>query len=209
MALSRGIAAKVSAYYTGWVDPEAFARSAENNLIYRQKHHVGSKPEFAFYVICEGEKELPLDLLTDPDSVRNLALVLPYNAVNLRILSLLWLIETARGPRKGENIFELEIVGDIARDDSTGEIRYGCLWFSSTIDLLNKMEGQARRKQRQLHKMREKPHWSTKAGGIPRSFNIYIKSLLKSMLGIMKKKSVTLGEVDEFTPTAKRYKVSD
>jgi len=40
MALSKAIAAKVSAYDTAWVDPEEFAEFADKGLIYRQRHYL-------------------------------------------------------------------------------------------------------------------------------------------------------------------------
>jgi len=208
MALRKTIAAKVSAYFTSWVDPDDFATSAENNLIYRQRSHVGSKPEFGFYVISGKEKSYPLDLLTNREALPNLGLVLPYDAVTLATIPILWFIEITRKAGDFETVFGIDIVGDVGKDQSTGEVRYACISFDSVVNLLGKIQERAKKHRGGLRQIRGKSVWLSNAG-IQRPLNAYIGGMLKGMLRNMKKHSVTLVQVEEFAQSARRYKVPD
>ena len=201
MALDKVIAAKVSAYHTGWVDPDEFAEFTDKGLIYRQRHHMQRDNIFGFFVIGKGDKVFPIDQLTDLNYADNLCVVLPYDAINSKTLSVLRLIETNRGADKKPNIdkeknlFEIDVVGDVGKDASTGETRYACNWFGSTNHLIETIRGEIRKKL------------SKQVKQISRLTDAQIRSVVKNILEPFKKKSVTLNEVDDFVPSAKKYKV--
>ncbi|MBA7471017.1 hypothetical protein ES707_06309 [subsurface metagenome] len=175
MALSKAIAAKVSAYESGWVDPEEFAEFADKGLIYRQAHHLQPNRALGLFVIGSGDKALPIDMLTDLKYAADLAIVLTCDAVNKRILGVLRIIENTRMLAEGEHIFAIDVVGDVGEDASTGETKYYCIPFGSTEALAD----------------------------------AYIRGTLQDTVRKYEKIAVTLTQVDDFTPTAKRYKVSD
>lgn len=176
MKLDRQTAAKVSAYYAGWVDPQEFARFADDKLVYRQRHHVQSNRVVGFFVIAKGDKALPMDQLTDLNYAADLlVLVLLYDAVNKRILGVLRAIENGRRSGEGEHFFEIQVVGDEGKDASTSEIKYACSYFGSTSMLAI----------------------------------VHMQSVVKDRLKASEKHAVTLSEVDDFIPTAKRFKASD
>lgn len=134
---------------------------------------------------------------------------MPYDAVNSKILSVLSLIETKRGADnnrnvdKDRNLFEIDVVGEVGKDASTGETRYGCNWFRSTTELLGRI-------QEEVKKKRTKQADQDKPSDISRLTNVEIRSAIKSTLEPFKKSnSVTLSEVDDFVPIAKKYKVTE
>ena len=175
MALSKAIAAKVSAYDTAWVDPEEFAEFADKGLIYRQRHYLQPNTATGFFVIGKGDRKLPIELLTDLKYAAGLSIVLTCDAVNERILGVLRTIENARKLEEGEHLFEIQVVGGVGEDASTGETKYYCIPFDSTEALAD----------------------------------AYIRGTLQDTVRKYEKIAVTLTQVDDFTPTAKRYKMSD
>jgi hypothetical protein len=42
---------------------------------------------------------------------------------------------------EGEHLFEIQVVGEIGRDTSTGEIKYACACFPSTKELVEAYTG--------------------------------------------------------------------
>lgn len=143
------IAAKIFAWWNSW-DEKLFAEHAEKGLVYRQ--YIKSAPEeklFAF-VIGKNDTQFPIRQLIDVDNTPNLSIVLPIDAVNLRVLSLVSFIEAARkaapkSPRNSDlkitDIFSIEVVGDVGRNKTNGK-KYGYAMFNSSDELAAKLQVQ-------------------------------------------------------------------
>jgi len=128
MAFNKLIAAKVAAYYTSWVDPQEFAECVERGAVSIQRHFLMPKVRFGFYAIGKGEKEFPLDELTDLGHAHHMHVVLPCDVINTEILDTLAVIESTReergkevdqagwGSLNGKGIFELEVPEEISGD---------------------------------------------------------------------------------------------
>jgi len=179
MSLSKAIAAKVAAYDTSWVDPEEFAECAEKGTISIQRHYLVPYIRFGLFAIGKGEKEFPLDKLTDLSYAHNMHVVLPYDAVSPEILENLALIESRREKRREQvdktgwkGIFEVTVVADVGEDPSTGETRYGCRPFPFSPSAIS-----------------------------PDAIKVALCEAFKTSLG------VTLSQVDEFAIRAKKWKV--
>lgn len=135
MKLDRQTVARVSAQWNSW-PPKEFASCAEKRIVYRPASGVG------FFAIGRGDKDFPIDQLTEPDCAAGLVLVLPYNAVNIRILSVLWAIETARLPlsEDGTSNLEIEVVGDVGKEALTGDIKYSLITYNSVMALTDEIK---------------------------------------------------------------------
>lgn len=197
MALSKVVAAKVSAYHSGWVHPEEFAEFAEKGLIYQQWHHGALKEQWSFFAIGKGDKDFPKDKLTDRNYARNLSLVLPCDALSSKIISVLSSIEAARQSGDSESMFDIDIVLEEVKDSVTGESKYGCVGFPSTADMVDKiLNGFERKQQKQGKQIKPLDLSSLTDSEIRKAFKRTFKNL----------GSVSLNQVDEYTPRAKRYK---
>jgi len=179
MKLDRQTVAMVNALVLGWspVDIEESAKSAERKVLYRTAEGLSC------FVIGRGDSKLPLGDLTNVDYVKSLTLVFPYNAVTVRIMPILWLVEMARMSDTDESNFYIHIVGNIGKDLFTGETRYGWIRFGSTIDLLKEIGQQMRQeKVRHLRKMQDEYHWIDRPGGVLKLSHAYIRGALKNKL---------------------------
>ena len=197
MKSGKNIAAKVSAYFTGWVDPEEFAESAEKGLIYQQRHHVAQDELWSFYVIDRECKEVPLDQLIDAD---NLAVVLPCDAVIPETLSLLSSLEQSRRQKEDGRLYEIQIIGQTGSEHPSQEVKYASISISSKEELVARViasrnktiGGQGRRVVTDIRKL--------SADEIQRAAQDMLKPFSKSG-------SVTLKEIERFIPVAKKYKI--
>jgi len=140
--LDKSIAARISAYWNSW-DEEAFAQQAERGLIFRQEFHIS----IVFgYVISKDDREFPVRQLIDIKSIPYLNIVLPIDAINLRILSLLSFIEGTRklsleySSNSYKGIFVIDIIGGVG-ENRDGEI-YGLVSFESLNELEEKIREQ-------------------------------------------------------------------
>jgi len=179
MRLDRQTVARVNALVLEWslVDMEESAKNAERKIPYR------TAEGHCYFVIGRGDKKLPLSDLTNVSYAKYLTLVFPYDAVNVRIIPILWLIEIARMSDDGESNFYIHIVGDIEKGAFTGETRYGFIRFGSTIDLLIEIDKQVREeKVRHLRKIQKEYLWTDVLGGVSRLSQAYIRSALKNKL---------------------------
>ena len=135
MKLDRQTVAKVSALWNSW-SPEDFASCAEKRSVYRPASGIG------FFAIERVDKEFPWDELTKPDCAAGLTIVVPYNAVSIRMLSVLWAIETARLPLvedRTSNLF-IEVVGDVGKEVLTGDIKYSLITYNSVMALTDEIK---------------------------------------------------------------------
>lgn len=208
MSFSKAIAAKVSAYYTGWVDPEEFAECAEKGAISIQRHYSFPHIRWGLFAIGKGEKEFPLDKLTDLNYVHHMQVVLPYDAVSPEILSILSLIESRReegrevdetewGTLEGRGLFELDVVADVGEDPSTGETRYGCWAFPFPPRIISMIQEELGREGKQI----EDNAFSTSPDAIKVALEVLFTVLMKSGSW------TTLSQVEEFSIEAKKWKV--
>ena len=131
MKLDRQTVARVSAQWNSW-PPEEFASCAEKRSVYRPASGVG------FFALERGDKEFPWDELSKPDCAAGLTVVVPYNAVSIRMLSVLWAIETARLPLVEDRTRNLciEVVGNVGREALTGDIKYSLITYDSVRSLI-------------------------------------------------------------------------
>lgn len=153
----------------------------------------------------KGEKEFPLDKLTDLSYAHHMHVVLPYDAVSAEIIEMLALIESRRelgreeadktgwATLEGRGIYEVEVVADVGEDPSTGETRYGCLPFPFSPSLITKIQEDLRRNGKQI----EANAFSTSPEAIKAAFEIFKRGISWT----------TLNKVDEFARTIKKYKV--
>lgn len=208
MSLSKAIAAKVSAYYTGWVDPEEFAECAEKGAISIQRHYSFPHIRMGFFAIGKSEKEFPLDKLTDLNYTHHMHVVLPYDAVSPEILSIVSLIESRREERRevdeaewgtleGRGLFELNVVADVGEDPSTGETRYGCWAFPLPPRVISMIQEELRREGKQI----DDNAFSTSPDAIKVAFEVLFTVLEKGTSW------TTLSQVEEFSISAKEWKV--
>ncbi len=133
MKLDRQTVARVSAQWNSW-PPEEFASCAGKRSVYRPV----SGCEFSFFAIERGDKEFPWDELTKPDCAAGLTIVMPHNAVSIRMLLVLQTIEEVRLPiveDRTRNLF-IEVVGDVGREAITGDIKYSLLTYNSVMALI-------------------------------------------------------------------------
>ena len=131
MNLDRQTVARVSAQWNGW-SPKEFASCAEKRSVYQPVSGVG------FFAIERGDKDFPWDELTKTDYAAGLTIVVPYNAVSIRMLLALKTIETARLPIVEDRTRNLaiEIVGDVGREALTGDIKYSLITYDSVMALI-------------------------------------------------------------------------
>jgi len=131
MKLDRQTVARVSAQWNSW-PPEEFASCAEKRSVYQPVSGVG------FFAFERGDREFPWDELTKPDSAAGLTIVVPYNAVSIRMLVTLRAIETARLPIVEDRTCNLliEVVGDVGREALTGDIKYSLITYNSVMALI-------------------------------------------------------------------------
>jgi len=135
MKLDRQTVARVSAQWNSW-PPKEFASCAEKRSVYRPTSGA------CYFAIKRGDKEFPWDELTKPDCAAGLTIVVPYNAVSIRMLSVLWAIETARLPIVEDRTRNLliEIVGDLDGEALTGDIKYSLITYNSVMALTDEIK---------------------------------------------------------------------
>jgi len=196
MEISTDIAARVSAYFNGWVDPEAFAKSAEKGAIYQQRHYLTRDRLFSFYVLNKDNQRVPIEQLT---SINRLGVVLAHDSVVPEMLVLLSNIEHARGQKEGEDVYEVQVVSQVGTDNTTREAKYACISFKSTEELASKIIAKA-----------------NKTSGDQEQRVVYdigkltigeIHQALRQIFEPYKKYGVTLSKVKEFSLMAKKYNI--
>jgi len=184
MKLDKGTVARVAATIIEVASPEEFARYAEQNLPYRLPNGT------CLYVMGGRDRKVPIKELTDLKYSPLLILVLPYDAVTLRTLPVLWLIDIARGYSAvgmmsgADYNFHIIIVADIGKDSFTHQMKYGIIRFPSTTDLFNDIDKQvANENKEHLKQMWASHQWDGSTGASAASLcNAYIKGALKARL---------------------------
>ena len=182
--LSKTIVARLVASIIEGAIPEDFARHAEQNLPYRLPDST------CLYVIGRHDKKVPIKELIDLKYSPLLILTLPYDAVTLKTLPVLWLIDVARGCSAfnlmsgSDYNLHIIIAADVGKDSFTRQIKYGIIRFPSATDLFNDIDKQVGSENKEHLKQLWASHpWdgsiSTDAAKL---FNEYIKGALKARL---------------------------
>jgi hypothetical protein len=142
MGVSKATAARIVAEWNGWVESD-FPSIAEKGQVYHKIFRGASKVKLGVFVVGQDTTEFPLAELLDVKATPNLELVVIQEAVNLRTLSLLWLVETRRKENLASHLdnieplqgmSSIEIVGEVGEDDA-GRPKYGLSSFDSTLQL--------------------------------------------------------------------------
>jgi hypothetical protein len=200
MALNKVTAAKISAYQNGWVDPEEFAKHAKEGTVYIQANrHYPQSPVSFFALGKEIKPEIPMKKLASSFS---LSLAVPINALDSKMLSKLWEIETQWEKQHSgvsqsieEGFFEVAVVADVGKDTSTGEIGYACIEFPDMSYLEAAIKREPKNQKGQVYLE-------------PRSLSdTEIKSLKNFFLGFYadgRSKWTTLKQVNKAIPKIKK-----
>jgi len=183
MKLNKLTVARVAANIIEGASPGEFARYAEQNLPYRLPDGT------CLYVMGRRDTKVPIKELTDLKYSPLLILALPYDALTLRTLPVLWLIDIARGysafvtSGAGYN-FNILIVADVGKDFFTRQMKYGITRFPSATDLFNDMDKQVGNENKEhLKQMWASHQWDGSTGAdATRLCNAYIKGALKARL---------------------------
>lgn len=183
MKLNKPTIARVVANIIEGADPGKAARYAEQNLPYRLPDST------CLYVIGKNDRNVPVKELTNLKYSPLLILAMPYDAVTLRILPVLWLIDIARG-YSAFNMSDIDynihliIVADVGKDSFTHQTKYGIIRFPSPKDLFNDIDKQVGLENKEhLEELWTSHQWD---GSISISaatlVNKYIKGALKARL---------------------------
>jgi hypothetical protein len=183
MRLSKTIVARVVASIVEGVSPEEFAQYAERNLPYRLSDNT------CLYVVGRRDKKVPIKELTNLKYAPLLILALPYDSVTLRTLSVLWLLDIARGNNSFSMIdsyninIHILIVADVGKDSFTHQTKYGMIRLPSAKDLFNDIEKQISLENKgHLKKLWASYQWDGAISAAAKLFNEYAKGALKARL---------------------------
>ncbi len=196
MKLSKATVAKVAATIIDGASPDEFARYAEQDLPYRLPNGT------CLYVFGRLDRKVPIKELTDLKYSPLLILFLPYDAVTLKTLPVLWLIDIARGysafniTSGADYNFHVIIVGDVGKDSFTRKVKYGIIRFPSATDLFNEIDKQVGSENKEHLKQLWASHqWDGSTGtDAARLFDAYIKGALKARLTRNPSTCITLSE---------------
>ncbi len=183
MKVNKATVARVVASIIEGASPEQFALHAERNLPYRLLDGT------CLYVIGLREKQVPIARLIDLSYSQLLILALPFEAISVRTLPILWLIDIGRGytafsTSTGAYNCHIILVGDVGRDSFTHQIKYGVIRFPSTAALLSAVDKQVgSENKRHLEEVWRSYLWDGSMGaGATRLCNAYISGALKANL---------------------------
>ncbi len=141
MKLNKETIAKVVARILVGISPSDFTCQAKRNLPYQ------SSEGTCLYVLGPRDKSVPIGLLTNLDHAPMLIIALSYEAVTLRNLQVLWLIDISRGYSSfpgsvGAFNFGIIVIGDVGKDSFTRNLKYGIVRYPSVADLLKDVDKQ-------------------------------------------------------------------
>ena len=183
MKLNKAVVARVVASIINGASPEEFAWHADRDLPYRLADGA------CLYVIGRREKEVPIARFADLAYSQMLILALPYDAISIRTLPALWLMDIARGHSASSMSgvaynCHIILVSDIGRDSFTHQVKYGVIRFSSTADLLSAVDKQvASESEGHLKEVWRSYLWNGGLGSrATRLCNAYISGALKVRL---------------------------
>jgi hypothetical protein len=193
MKLNKVTVARVAATIIDGASPEVFGQYAEQDLPYRLPDST------CLYVVGRSDTKVPIKELTDLKYSPLLILVLPYDAITIRTLPVLWLIDVARGYSAFSMIsynLHIIVVADVGKDSFTHQIKYGIIRFPSAKDLfddINKQVGSENKEH--LKKMWASHQWDGSTGAdAARLCNEYVNGALKARLTRSPNTCITLSE---------------
>ncbi len=208
MALNKTMIAMVVAHdsFAG-MDREKFAEFAEKRKVYRQKFpHYPDTPDtpIAFFVLGKGDETLPLLKFADLANVEPLVVATSSDALNIKMLSILWLIDVMRRGIYKKPKFQIHVVREMDKDTTPGESKYANRGFDGLKELLSTIDSFPLPKNRKefLEYVQGKCSSVDKPGGAVRLSN----ALIERALGIVypvKKDDLTLSKIKERIPKVK------
>jgi len=208
MALDKTIIAMVVAHdsFAG-MDREKFAEFAEKRKVYRQKFpHYPDTPDtpIAFFVLGKGDEPLPALQFADLASAEPLVIATSSDALNIKMLSTLWLIDAMRRGIYKKPGFKIHVVLEMGKDATPGESKYTDWKFDGLKELLSTIDSFPLPKNRKefLEYVQGKCSSVDKPGGAVRLSNALIERTL-SIVYPVKKGDFTLSEIKERIPKVK------
>lgn len=208
MALDKTIIAMVVAHdsFAG-MDREKFAEFAEKRKVYRQKFtHYPDTPDtpIAFFVLGKGDETLPALQFADLASAEPLVIATSSEALNIKMLSTLWLIDVMRRGIYKKPGFKIHVVLEMGKDATPGESTYADWKFDGLKELLSTIDSFPLPKNRKefLEYVQGKCSSVDKPGGAVRLSNALIERTL-SIVYPVKKGGFTLSEIKERIPKVK------
>lgn len=205
MAMDKTIIAMVVAHdsFAG-MDREKFAEFAENRKVYRQKFPHDPDTPIAFFVLGKGDETLPLLKFADLANVESLVVATSSDALNITMLSILWLIDVMRRGIYKKPEFKIHVVCEMDKDTTPGESKYTNWEFDGLKGLLATIDSFPLPKNRKefLEYVQGKCSSVDKPGGAVRLSN----ALIERALGIVypvKWGGYTLSNIKERIPKVK------
>ncbi len=205
MALDKTIIAMVVAHdsFAG-MNREKFAEFAEKRKVYRQKFPHYPDTPIAFFVLGKGDETLPLLKFADMANVEPLVVATSSDALNIKMLSILWLIDVMRRGIYKKAGFKIHVVREMDKDATPGESKYTNWEFDGLEELLSTIDSFPLPKNRKefLEYVQGKCSSVDKPGGAVRLSNALIERAL-SIVYPDKKNGLTLSEIKERIPKVK------
>ncbi|MBA7479051.1 hypothetical protein ES707_14482 [subsurface metagenome] len=208
MALNKTIIAMVVAHdsFAG-MDREKFAEFAEKRKVYWQRFpNYPDTPDtpIAFFVLSKGDETLPLLKFADLANVEPLVIATSSDALNINMLSTLWLIDIMRRGIYKKPGFQIHVVREMDKDTTPGESKYANRGFDGLKELLSTIDSFPLPKNRKefLEYVQGKCSSVLKPGGAVRLSNALIERAL-SIVYPVKKGGYTLTEIKKHIPEVK------
>lgn len=205
MALDRTIIAMVVAHdsFAG-MNREKFAEFAAKRKVYRQNFPLDPDTPIAFFVLGKGDETLPLLKFADLANVEPLVIATSSDALNIKMLSILWLIDVMRRGIYKKPGVKIHVVRELDKDATSGETKYTNWEFDGLKELLSTIDSFPLPKNRKefLEYVQGKCSSVDKPGGAVRLSN----ALIERALGIVypvKKDDLTLSKIKEHIPKVK------
>lgn len=208
MAMDKTIIAMVVAHdsFAG-MNREKFAEFAEKRKVYRQKFpNYPDTPDtpIAFFVLGKEDETLPLLKFADLANVETLVVAMSSDALNIKMLSILWLIDVMRRGIYKKPGFKIHVVREMDKDATPGESKYTNREFDGLKGLLSTIDSFPLPKNRKefLEYVQGKCSSVNKPGGAVRLSNALIEKTL-NIVYPDKKNGYTLSEIKEHIPEVK------
>ncbi len=205
MAMDKTIIAMVVAHdsFAG-MDREKFAEFAEKRKVYWQKFPLDPDTPIAFFVLGKGDETLPLLNFADLANVEPLMVATSSDALNIKMLSILWLIDVMRRGIYKKPGFKIHVVREMDKDATPGESKYTNCEFDGLKGLLATIDSFPSPKNRKefLEYVQGKYSSVDKPGGAVRLSNALIERAL-SIVYPDKKGGYALSEIKEHIPEVK------
>ena len=187
-----------------WMDREKFAEFAEKRKVYRQKFPHNPDTPIAFFVLGKGDETLPLLKFADLANVEPLVVATSSDALTIKMLSILWLIDVMRRGIYKKPGFTIHVVRELDKDATPGESKYTNWEFDGLKGLLSTIDSFPLPKTRKefLEYVQGKCSSIDKPDGAVRLSNALIERAL-DIAYPYKADGYTLSEIKERIPKVK------